>query len=131
MVLRVYHYSFIRNSVRQSYRLTSSSVARRGRGATAPPLACRPKCRKKNTTFLSPKMKLVFQKNAKFSNAGGSAPRTPSLRQLGAPPPNPQFPAAGGFAPRPPLTSSGWGLRPQTQKQPPIANFWLHACLQV
>ena len=54
----------------------------------------------------SPKMKLVLQKNAKFSSAGGSAPR----------PPVPQ--AAGGFAPKP-ATSGGWGLRPQTPKTAP------------
>ena len=52
-------------------------------------------------------MKLFLQKNAKFSSAGGSAPRPPCLRQLGALPPNPQPdphwpPAAEGFAPRPP-----------------------------
>ena len=60
-------------------------------------------------------MKLFLQKNAKFSNAGGAAPRphasggwglcpqTPSLRRLGALPPDPHWPpAAGGSAPRPP-----------------------------
>ena len=60
-------------------------------------------------------MKLLLQKNAKVSSAGGSAPRppclrwlgalpqTPSLRQLGASPPDPHWPpAAGGSAPRPP-----------------------------
>ena len=67
-----------------------------------------------------------MQKNAKFSSAGGSAPRSPCLRRLGALPPNPQPSAAGGFAPRPPLVSGGWGIRPQTPKTaPPIANFWL------
>ena len=77
-------------------------------------------------------MKLFLQKNAKFSSAGGSAPRPPCLRRLGALPPNPQPPEAGGFAPRPPLASGGWGLRPQTpQTAPPIANFWLRACLSV
>ena len=51
-------------------------------------------------------MKLFLQKNAKFSSAGG-------------------------FAPRPPLASGGWRLRPQTpQTAPPIANFWLRACSQ-
>ena len=39
-------------------------------------------------------MKLFLQKNAKFSSAGG-------------------------FAPRPPLASGGWGLRPQTPKTAP------------
>ena len=57
---------------------------------------------------------LLLQKNAKFSNAGGSAPRPPCLQRLGALPPNPQPPATGGFAPRPLLASGGWGLRPQT-----------------
>ena len=52
---------------------------------------------------------LFLQKNAKFSNAGGSAPRPPCLQRLGALPPNPQPPA-----PRPLLASGGWGLRPQT-----------------
>ena len=48
-------------------------------------------------------MKLFLQKNAKFSSAGGSAPRPPCLRQLGASPPDPHWhPAAGGSAPRPP-----------------------------
>ena len=33
------------------------------------------------------------------------------------------------FAPKP-LASGSWGLRPQTpQTAPPIANFWLRACL--
>ena len=64
-------------------------------------------------------MKLFLQKNAKFSSAGGSAPRPPCLRRLGALPPNPQPPAAGGFAPRPPLASGGWGLRPQTPRTTP------------
>ena len=73
-------------------------------------------------------MKLFLQKNAKFSSGGGSAPRPPCLRRLGALPPDPQTPAAGGFAPRPPLTSGGWGLRPQTPEiVPPIVNFWLRA----
>ena len=66
-------------------------------------------------------MKLFLQKNAKFSSAGGSAPRPPCLLRLGALPPNPQPPAAGGFAPRPPLAPGGWGLRPQTpQTAPPL-----------
>ena len=76
------------------------------------------------------------------SGGWGLCPQTPSLRRLGALPPNPQPPAAGGFAPKPPA-SGGWGLRPQTpiglrrlgapppdpQNSPPIANFWLRACL--
>ena len=65
-----------------------------------------------------------MQKNAKFSNAGRSAPRPPCLRRLVALPPDPQPPAAGGFAPRPPLASGGWGLRFQTPKQsPPHCEF--------
>ena len=48
-------------------------------------------------------MELFLQKNAKFSSAGGSAPRPPCLRQLGALPPDSHWPpAAGGSAPRPP-----------------------------
>ena len=66
-------------------------------------------------------MKLFLQKNAKFLSAGGSDPRPPCLRRLGALPPNPQPPAAGGFAPRPPLASGSWGLCPQTpQTAPPL-----------
>ena len=65
-------------------------------------------------------MKLFLQKNAKFSSAGGSAPRSPCLRRLGSLPPNPHWPtAAGGFAPRTPLASGGWGIRPQTPKIAP------------
>ena len=45
-----------------------------------------------------------------------------NFRARGAPPPDPLPPAAKGFAPKPPA-SGGWGLRPQTPKQPPIANF--------
>ena len=55
-------------------------------------------------------MKLFLQKHAKYSSAGGFAPRPPCLRRLGAFPPNPQPPAAGGFAPKPP-------------KQPPHCEF--------
>ena len=51
------------------------------------------------------------------SGGWGLCPQTPSLRQLGASPPGPHWPpAAGGSAPRPP-------------KQPPIADFWLRACI--
>ena len=67
----------------------------------------------------SPKMKLFLQKNAKFSSTGGSAPRPPCIRRLGALPPNPQSPAARGFAPSPPLSSGSWGLRPQNPKTAP------------
>ena len=42
------------------------------------------------------------QKNTKFSSAGGSAPRPPCLRRLGALPPDPQSPAVKGYAPTPP-----------------------------
>ena len=51
----------------------------------------------------SPKIKLFLLKNAKFSSARGSNPRSPCLRRLEALPPNSQPPAARGFAPRPPL----------------------------
>ena len=40
----------------------------------------------------SPKMKLFLQKNSKFSSAGGSAPRPPCLRRLGALPLTSQTP---------------------------------------
>ena len=76
-------------------------------------------------------MKLFLQKNAKFSSAGGSAPRPPCLRRLGALPPNPQSPAAGGFAspPDPHSPPAAGGSAPRPLKQPPpIANFWLRAC---
>ena len=66
----------------------------------------------------SSKIKLFLQKNAKFSSAGGFAPRPPYLRRLGALPTDPQPPEAGGFTPRPPLASGGWGLRPHTQTKP-------------
>ena len=77
-------------------------------------------------------MKLFLQKNAKFLSAGGSAPRPPCLRRLGALPPNPQPPAAGGFAPRPhwpPAAGcAGGGSAPRPPQQPPPnANFWLRA----
>ena len=51
-------------------------------------------------------MNLFFQKNAKFSSAGGSAPRPQWLRRLGALPPDPHWsPAAGGSAPQTPQTA--------------------------
>ena len=53
-------------------------------------------------------MKLFLQKKLNFRVLGAPA--------AGGFAPNPQPPAAGGFAPRPP-------------QQPPIANFWLRACL--
>ena len=62
----------------------------------------------------NPKIKLFLQKKAKFSSAANSAPipraydgwglclQTPSLRQLGASPPDSHWPsAAGGSAPGP------------------------------
>ena len=60
-------------------------------------------------------MKLFLQKNAKFSSAGGSAPRLPCLRRLGAEPPDPHWPPAAGVStPRPPkqppLRISGYAL---------------------
>ena len=67
-----------------------------------------------------------------------------NFRALGAPPSDPVPPAAGGFAPKS-LASGSWGLCPQTpiglrqlgapppdpQTAPPIANFWLRACIQL
>ena len=38
----------------------------------------------------SPKIKLFLKKKAKFSSAGGFAPRSPCLRRLAALPPHPQ-----------------------------------------
>ena len=55
----------------------------------------------------SPKMKLFLQKNAKFLSAGGSAPRPPCLRRLGALLSNPR-------------ASGGWGLRPRPPNSPPL-----------
>ena len=47
----------------------------------------------------------------------GLCSQTPSLRRQGALPPDPHWPpVAGGYACRP-------------VKQPPIANFWLRACV--
>ena len=66
-----------------------------------------------------------------FRALGAPPPDPRASGGWGTLPPNPQPPAAGGFAPRPPLASGGWGLRPQTpQTAPPIANFWLRACMQ-
>ena len=49
-----------------------------------------------------------------------------NFQAQGAPLPDPVPPAAEGFAPRAPLTSGGWGLRPEAPKlAPSIANFWL------
>ena len=58
----------------------------------------------KNIIFYynSPKLSYFCKKNAKFSSAGGSAPRPPRLGRLGALPPDTQSPEAGAFAPRPP-----------------------------
>ena len=65
-------------------------------------------------------MRLFLQKNAQFSSAGGSAPRPPCLRRLGALPSNPQPPAAGGFAPDPhcPPAAGGSAPRPQNSSPP-------------
>ena len=44
--------------------------------------------------------------NPRASGGWGLCPQTPSLRQLGASPPDPHWPsAAGGSAPRPPNTA--------------------------
>ena len=86
----------------------------------------------------SSNMKLFLQKNAKFSSAGGSAPRSPCI------------PTAVGFAPKPPASgiagltvsrrvgrNSQWwscfgGLAPppDPQNNATIVNFWLRACSQ-
>ena len=70
-------------------------------------------------------MKLFLQKNAKFSSAGGSAPRPPCVRRLGALPPNPQPPAAGALPqdPKnsPPLRISGYA--PALIRLPHLASF--------
>ena len=76
-------------------------------------------------------MKSFLQKNAKFSSAGGSASRPPCLRRLGALPPNPLPPAAGGFAPDPHWPPAAGGSAPDPPNSPPIANFWLRACVVV
>ena len=60
-------------------------------------------------------MKLFLQKNTKFSSAGGSAPRPPCLRQLGASLPDPHWPTAAG------------GSAPDSQNSPPRAKSWLRA----
>ena len=53
----------------------------------------------------STKIKLFLKKNAKFSSAGGSAPRSPCLRRLGAPPPRPPHTAPHSeFLPTHPAT---------------------------
>ena len=80
-------------------------------------------CFKSNIFYYNnPKIKLFLQKNAKFSSAGGSAPRPPYLRRVGALLPKPQSLAAGGIAPRPPLASGG--LRAPPKIASPIANFF-------
>ena len=61
-------------------------------------------------------MKLFLQKNAKFSSAGGFAPRPSCLRRLGALPPNPQPPAS---PPDPHWPPAAGGSAPRPLKQPP------------
>ena len=69
-------------------------------------------------------MKLFLQKNAKFLSAGGSAPRPPCLRRLGALPPNPQPTAAGGFFPQTPIGLRRLGAPPpDPPKQPHHCEF--------
>ena len=70
-----------------------------------------------------PNMKLFSQKNAKFSSAGGSAPRPPCLQRLGALPPNPQPLAAGCFAPRPHWPPAAGGSAPRPSNRPPPLRF--------
>ena len=76
-------------------------------------------------------MKLFLQKMQNF-RALGAPPPDPVPPAAGGFAPNPQPPAAGDLAPEPPLASGGWGLRSQTPQTapPPIANFWLRACVR-
>ena len=64
-------------------------------------------------------MKLFLQKNAKFSSAGGSAPRPPCLRRLGAFPPNPSLRQQGASPPDPHWPPAVGGSAPRPPKQPP------------
>ena len=55
-----------------------------------------------------------------------------NFRALGAPPPHPRASGGWGFAPKPPAPIGLRRLRapPQDPKNsPPIANFWLRACI--
>ena len=61
-----------------------------------------------------PKIKLFLQKNAKFSSAGGSAPRPPYLRCVGPLVPNPQPLAAGAS-----LTDPHWPPAAEGSPQTP------------
>ena len=54
------------------------------------------------------KLSYFYQKNTKFSSAGGSAPRPPCLQRLGAFPPDPQSPAVKGYAPTPQNATAHW-----------------------
>ena len=75
----------------------------------------------KTLFFIKIALKLSYfcKKNAKFSSAGGSAPRPLCLRRLGASLPDPQPPAAGVFAPSPHWPSAAGGSAPRPK------NFWL------
>ena len=44
-------------------------------------------------------------------------------------PPHPQPSATGGFAPDPHWPPAAGAPPPDPQISPPIANFWIHACL--
>ena len=58
-------------------------------------------------------------------------PKKSFFRVLGYPTPTPY--ASGGWrsCPQTPIASGGWGIRLQTpQRLPPIADFWLHACMK-
>ena len=65
-------------------------------------------------------MKLFLQKNAKFSSAGGSAPKPPCLQRLGALPLNPQPPAAGASPSDPHWPPAAGDFAPDPQNSPPL-----------
>ena len=66
----------------------------------------------KSIIFIKIGLKLSYfsQKNTNFSSAGGSAPRPPCLRRLGALPPDSLSPAVKSYAPTPQHASAHWRL---------------------
>ena len=68
-------------------------------------------------------MKLFLEKNFKIFERWGLRPQTPVPPAAGGLAPKPQPLAAVGLAPRPPLTSGGWGFRPQTPQTAPHCEF--------
>ena len=73
--------------------------------------------------FINIGLKLSYfcQKNKNFSRTGGSAPLHPMPPVAGGPCPRPQLPpVVGGSAPQ----------TPGNVPPPPIADFWLRACLK-